>query len=59
MTSGKFYCLRQAYDFCNQSLIASLIEYNGLENVEKWLKICKNLLDLLGETIELKFACSL
>ena len=30
--------IRQANNVYNQSLIASLIEYNGLENVEKWLK---------------------
>ena len=39
MTSGKnSIAIRQANNVYNQSLIASLIEYNGLENVEKWLK---------------------
>ena len=57
MTSGKnSIAIRQANNVYNQSLIASFIEYNGLENVEKWLKkFVKNFVRPPQETIELKF----
>ena len=48
--------IRQANNVYNQSLIASLIEHNGVDKTKKWLEgFVKTLPDHLKVMIELKF----
>ena len=51
----KSIAIRQSNNVYNQSLVASMIENNGKEKTEKWLKGFMKFSKVQVETIELKY----